>query len=108
GLPRRAPEPARQQPRSLSRRDTRLRQLSGRVDPLGTLAAGSASPHRHDITVLPEMSLIARDAPGPFQPPVAQRDLEAEIIAWVGGVMAPPWAASPAGWAATHPAPRAG
>jgi RNA-directed DNA polymerase len=35
------------------------------------------------------MSLSARDTPGPFQPPVAQRDIEAEVIYCVGGVLSP-------------------
>jgi hypothetical protein len=33
------------------------------------------------------MSLIARDTPRPFQPPVAQRDIKAEVIYCVGGVI---------------------
>ncbi len=40
----------------------------------------------HAITVLPDMSLPGRDTPRPFQPPVAQRDLKAEVIYCVGGV----------------------
>jgi RNA-directed DNA polymerase len=35
------------------------------------------------------MSLPARDTPRPFQPPVAQRDIEAEVIYCVGGVQSP-------------------
>ena len=35
------------------------------------------------------MSLIARDTPRPFQPPVAQRDIKAEVIYCVGGVISP-------------------
>jgi len=35
------------------------------------------------------MSLIIGDTPRPLQPPVAQRDLEAEVIYCVGGVMTP-------------------
>ena len=34
------------------------------------------------------MSLPARDTPRPFQPPVAQRDIKAEVIYCVGGVLA--------------------
>jgi hypothetical protein len=33
------------------------------------------------------MSLIANDAPGPLQPPVPERDLEAEVAHCVGGVI---------------------
>jgi hypothetical protein len=35
------------------------------------------------------MSRIVRDTPRPFQPPVAQRDIKAEIIYCVGGVERP-------------------
>ena len=35
------------------------------------------------------MSLIACDTPRPFQPPVAQRDIKAEVIYCVGGVKSP-------------------
>ena len=35
------------------------------------------------------MSLPPRDAPRPFQPPVAERDLETEVIHCVGGVASP-------------------
>ena len=35
------------------------------------------------------MSLTARDTPRPFQPPVAQRDIKAEVIYCVGGVISP-------------------
>jgi hypothetical protein len=36
------------------------------------------------------MSQPARDTPRPFQPPVAQRDIKAEVIHCVGGVRIPP------------------
>ena len=35
------------------------------------------------------MSLVAGDTPRPFQPPVAQRDIEAEVIDCVGSVISP-------------------
>ena len=35
------------------------------------------------------MSLVAGDTPGAFQPPVAQRDIKAEVIYCVGGVVSP-------------------
>ena len=35
------------------------------------------------------MSLLAGDTPRPFQPPVAQRDIKAEVIYCVGGVISP-------------------
>ena len=62
-------------------------QLRSRVDPLSMLAAVSAAMTRHAINILPDMSLVAGDTPRPFQPPVAQRDLEAEVIYCVGGVI---------------------
>ena len=43
----------------------------------------------HAINILPDMSLLALDTPRPFQPPVAEGDLKAEVIHCVGGV-APP------------------
>ena len=35
------------------------------------------------------MSLPGRDTPRPFQPPVAQRDIKAEVVYCVGGVLSP-------------------
>jgi RNA-directed DNA polymerase len=43
----------------------------------------------HAINILPDMSLPGRDTPRPFQPPVAQRDIKAEVIYCVGGVTSP-------------------
>ena len=86
GLPRRAPEPAGQHPGRLTRRHAPLGQLRGRVDPLSMLAAASATVDNHAINILPDMSLPGRDTPRPFQPPVAQRDVKAEVIYCVGGV----------------------
>ena len=90
GLPRRAAEPAGQHPGRLSRRHALLGQLRGRVDPLSMLAAASAAMDNHAINILPDMSLPARDTPRPFQPPVAQRDIKAEVIYCVGGVLGDP------------------
>ena len=73
----------------LSRRHAPLSQLRSRVDPLSMLAAVSAAMNRHAINILPDMSLVAGDTPRPFQPPVAQRDLEAEVIYCVGGALSP-------------------
>jgi hypothetical protein len=89
GLPRRAAEPAGQHPRRLRRRHAPLSQLCGRVDPLSMLAAASAAMNNHAINILPDMSLPGRDTPQPFQPPVTQRDIEAEVIYCVGGVTSP-------------------
>ena len=89
GLPRRAAEPAGQQPGRLGRRHAPLSQLRSRVDPLRMLAAASTIT-RHAITILPDMSLTAGDTPRPFQPPVAQRDIKAEVIHCVGGVIGDP------------------
>ena len=83
-------EPAGQHPGRLRRRHARLGQLSGRVDPLSMLAAASAAMTSHAINILPDMSLPAGDTPRPFQPPVAQRDIKAEVIYCVGGVITPP------------------
>ena len=44
---------------------------------------------RHVINILPDMSLTGRDTPRPFQPPVAQSDVKAEVAHCVGGVMSP-------------------
>ena len=89
GLPRRAAEPCGQHPGGLRRRHAALGQLRGRVDPLSMLAAASAAMDSHAITILPDMSLPTRDTPRPFQPPVAQRDIKAEVIYCVGGVISP-------------------
>ena len=89
GLPRRAPEPAGQHPGRLSRRHAPLSQLRSRVDPLSMLAAARAAMDSHAINILPDMSLTGRDTPRPFQPPVAQRDIKAEVIYCVGGVISP-------------------
>jgi hypothetical protein len=37
------------------------------------------------------MSLTGRDTPRPFQPPVAQRDIKAEVAHCVGGVITAIW-----------------
>ena len=88
GLPLRAAEPAGQLTGGLGHRDTSLHQLSGRVDAQRVLTAASTSTS-HVINVLPGMSLPGRAAPGPFQPPVAESDVEAEVIYCVGGVVSP-------------------
>ena len=89
GLPDRDPEPARQHPRGLRRRHARLQQVSCGIDTLSLLASTHPAITSHAITVLPDMSLIAGDTPRPFQPPVAQRDIKAEVIYCVGGVISP-------------------
>ena len=43
----------------------------------------------HDTNVLLGMSLIGRGTPGPFQPAVAQRDIELKVAQCVGGVISP-------------------
>jgi len=83
GLPLRAAEPARQQPGSLSHRNTRLRQVSSSI-------LTSTNPiTSHAINVLPGMSQPGLDAPRQFQPPVAQRDIKTEVAHCVGGVASP-------------------
>jgi hypothetical protein len=87
-LPLRAPEPARQHAGSLSHRNTRVCQVSRRVDPLGILT--STNPvTSHAVNILPDMSHMASNTPRPFQPPVAQRDIKAEVAHCVGGVISP-------------------
>src|SRR6202035_4219841 len=88
-LPHRDPEPARQHPRGLRRRNARLQQLSSGIDTLSLLTSTHPTVTSHAITVLPDMSLPGRDTPRPFQPPVAQRDIKAEVIHCVGGVVSP-------------------
>jgi RNA-directed DNA polymerase len=53
------------------------------------LAAINTAMHIHVIKILPHMSRTAHDTPRPFQPPVAQRDVKAEVIYCVGGVISP-------------------
>ena len=53
------------------------------------LAAASTAMNNHAINILPDMSQPARDTPRPFQPPVAQRDIKAEVIYCVEGVISP-------------------
>jgi hypothetical protein len=88
GLPLRAAEPARQLPGGFSHRNTSRCQVSSSVDPLGILT--STNPvTSHAINVLPGMSQPRRNTPRPFQPPVAQRDIKAEVAHCVGGVVSP-------------------
>jgi len=54
------------------------------------LAAARAAMDSHAINILPDMSFTGRDTPWSFQPPVAQRDIETEVIYCVGGVITPP------------------
>ena len=89
GLPRRDPEPARQHPRGLRRGHARLQQVCSGIDTLSLLTSTHPAITSHAITVLPDMSLIAGGTPRPFQPPVAQRDIKAEVIYCVGGVLSP-------------------
>ena len=67
----------------------RLQQVHSRVDPLSLLPSTHPTIPSHAITVLPDMSLIAHGTPRPFQSPVAQRDIKAEVIYCVGGVISP-------------------
>ena len=89
-LPRRDPEPGRQHARGLRRRYSRLQQVSSGIDTLSLLPSTHPAIPSHAITILPDMSQPARDTRRPFQPPVAQRDIKAEVIHCVGGVKIPP------------------
>ena len=54
------------------------------------LAATSPAMNSHaPLNIWPDMSLPGRDTPRPFQPTVAQRDIKAEVIDCVGGVLSP-------------------
>jgi RNA-directed DNA polymerase len=87
-LPGRHREPARQHPRRLGGRDPRGSQVSGSVDALSVQRCWRAAA-RHDTTILPDLSPVVSGAPGPFQPPVTQRDIKAEVANFVGGVVSP-------------------
>ena len=74
GLPRRAPEPARQHPGRLRHRHARLHQVSGSVDPRGVLTRTNPVAS-HAVIVLPDMSSPGRGAPRPhITAPPAARD----------------------------------
>ncbi len=89
GLPDRAAEPPCQHPGNLGHRHAGLHQLGSSVDPLSTLHIAHTTTTSHAISILLNMSLTVRDTPRPFQPPVAQRDVEAEVAHCVGGVLTP-------------------
>jgi hypothetical protein len=89
GLPLRAPEPGRQLTGRLRHRNPSLRQVSGRVDTVGVLSTASTITS-HAVNVLPDMSQTSLNTPRQFQPPVAQRDVKAEVAHCVGGVITPP------------------
>ena len=91
-LPRRTTEPLRQLPRGIRRPHTRVQQVRSSVDPLRehvTTSAPTAGRTRHVINVLLDMSNPPADAPRPFDTPIAQRCLEAEVANCVGGVISP-------------------
>ena len=72
----------------LGHRNPVLQQPDRSVEPLGMLHA-TRTTASHDINVLPDMSTTATGTPWPFQPPVTQGDVEAEVIHCVGGVVSP-------------------
>ena len=88
GLPHRTPELPGQLASCIGHRHPGLHQIRGGIDALGILIRTDAITS-HAINVLPDMSLNAGDTPWPFQPAVTQRDLEAEVIHCVGGVLSP-------------------
>jgi hypothetical protein len=95
-LPRRTAEPGGEQPTGIRRRDTRIRQVSGSIDPLGELVATSATRASRatpsQVTnVLLDMSAGLSDTPRPLRTAVAQRHFETEVAHCVGGVRMPPW-----------------
>ena len=89
GLPLRTAQPPGQRPRGLRRRHPCLRQIRGRVDALSVLTTTSTTTDRHAVNVLLDTSDTICDTPRPFQPPVAQRDVKAEVAHCVGGVASP-------------------
>ena len=92
GLPHRDRETARQRRRCLGHPHPSRQQVSGSVDPLSLLPSTHPTVTSHAINILPNMSLTGRDTPRPLQPPVAQRDIKAEVAHCVGGVST--WALS--------------
>src|SRR6266571_5332713 len=88
GLPHRAPELPGQLARCIGHRHAGLHQIRCGIDALGILIRTDAVTS-HAINVLPDMSQVAGDTPWPFQPAITQRDLEAEVIHCVGGVVSP-------------------
>ncbi len=91
-LPRRTAEPAGQLSRGIRRSHTRIQQVRSSVDPLRehvTTSAPTVGRTRHVINVLLNMSHRLTDAPRPFDTPIAQRHLKAEVANCVGGVISP-------------------
>ena len=91
-LPRRTAEPAGQLSRGIRRPHTRIQQVRSSVDPLRehvTTSAPTVGRTRHVINVLLNMSHRRTDAPRPFDTPIAQRHLKAEVANCVGGVTSP-------------------
>ena len=72
-----------------TRRHSRLQQVCSGIDTLSLLTSTHPAITSHAITVLPNMSLFTGGTPRPFQPPVTQRDIKAEVIYCVGGVVSP-------------------
>ena len=90
GLAHRNREPGSQHRCRLRHGDAGFCQLSGSIDPRSVFCIAHTATS-HDTNILPDMSLTGRDTPRPFQPPVAQRDIKAEVIYCVGGVISPYW-----------------
>src|SRR6266508_1416323 len=88
-LTRRDREPLGQHPNRISGPHAGLGQHGSSGDPLSTLQIAHTTTS-HAIIILPDMSLCPTDTPRPFQPPVVQRDLEAEVAHCVGGETTPP------------------
>ena len=84
----RAPEPGSQLTSRVNHRDARSHQRGSRVDPRGVFLATSTTTS-HDVNILLNMSLAARDTRQTLQPAIPQRHLKAEVAHCVGGVLAP-------------------
>jgi hypothetical protein len=84
----RAPEPGSQLTSRVNHRDARSHQRGSRVDPRGVFLATSTTTS-HDVNILLNMSLAARDTRQTLQPAIPQRHLKAEVAHCVGGVLSP-------------------
>jgi hypothetical protein len=83
----RAPEPGSQLTSRVNHRDARSHQRGSRVDPRGVFLTTSSTTS-HDVNILLNMSLAARDTRQTLQPAIPQRHLKAEVAHCVGGVLA--------------------
>ncbi len=79
--------PAPRRPAGWHRRLARYRNVT---KPKGSRQS-HPSPEPGDGTRHPPETPTTRPSPAPLDPPVTQRDIEAEVANCVGGVITPPW-----------------